>query len=64
MYGFHGMSWLMPISMMLFWGAIIYLIFSYGKDSNKAESSINIAKRRYASGEITVEELNEIKKHL
>ncbi|MBW3695360.1 SHOCT domain-containing protein [Vibrio sp. T187] len=67
MYGFHECSWMMPISMALFWGLIIYLIvsaFKGAKSDDKPESAAEVAKKRYASGAITADELNEIKKNL
>lgn len=60
MYGFHEFSWFMPISMIIFWGAIIYFIFA----GSSSESAIDIAKRRFASGDINEEQLNDIKKKL
>lgn len=64
MFGYHECHWLMPISMALFWGTIIYMIFSNNDSTTKTVSAADIAKKRYANGEISVEELNEIKKNL
>ncbi len=58
------------IFMILFWGAIIALIvwavkkFTSGTDSNRKNDPLEIAKARYARGEITKEEFEEIKKNL
>lgn len=58
------------IFMILFWGAIIALIvwvvkrFTGGTDSNRKNDPLEIARGRYARGEITKEEFEEIKKTL
>lgn len=54
---FHGLA------MFIFWFILIYLIFSIF--NNKEESSaIDILKKRFAKGEITKEQFDEIKKSL
>lgn len=55
--------------MFLFWillaVAIIWLVVSYkDKSSASTETALDIAKKRYAAGEITKEELDEIKRNL
>ncbi|MEG3222019.1 hypothetical protein PD716_15505 [Vibrio gigantis] len=40
------------------------MIFSNNDSTTKTVSADDIAKKRYANGEISVEELNEIKKNL
>ena len=58
------------IWMILFWGVIIALIIWVVKrltkntDSNNKKNPLDIAKERYARGEITKEEFEEIKKTL
>jgi len=55
------------ISMLLFWGLIIWLIVTLisANQSNKNESdSLTILKRRYASGEISKKQYEEMKKEL
>ncbi len=55
------------IFMLLFWGLIIWLIVTliYSSQSNKNEQdSLTIIKKRYASGEITKKQYEEMKKEL
>ena len=65
---FGGLLWL------ILWGTIIYLIVSLvssGRDHRphddrgpREEDPLDIAKRRYAKGEITKEEFDQIRKDL
>ncbi|PWI33201.1 electron transporter RnfE [Vibrio albus] len=55
--------------MFLFWIlliiAIIWLVFSSkNRNNSPTETALDIAKKRYAAGEITKEELDEIKRNL
>ncbi|MGF1792662.1 hypothetical protein L4D21_18860 [Photobacterium profundum] len=64
----HTMT-MMPFSMIFMWIlmiAFVYLIIKAIKQDNKSPSSsaIEVAKCRFANGEITREELKEIKKEL
>ncbi|MBS3140144.1 SHOCT domain-containing protein [Candidatus Woesearchaeota archaeon] len=43
---------------------IIWFIYKFIKKGKKSETPINILKRRYASGEITKKEFEEMKKKL
>ena len=55
------------IFMLLFWGLIIWLIATLinASQSNKNEpDSLTILNRRYASGEITKKQYEEMKKEL
>src|SRR3989344_1450893 len=55
------------IFMLLFWGLIIWLIVTLinASQSNKNWSdSLTILKKRYASGEITKKQFEEMKKEL
>mgnify|MGYP001616374788 CR=1 FL=1 len=55
------------IFMLLFWGLIIWLIITLinASQSNKNESdSLTILKRRYASGNITKKQYEEMRKEL
>lgn len=71
MGGFSGW-WFMPIFMILFWGLVIWGIVALvrglggprGSDSSKADSALEVLKRRYARGEINKEEYEEKKKDL
>ena len=76
-YWHEGMGWWMVfggIWTLVFWGGIIALIVwgirkltergGSGTDSTQKSSPLDIAKERYARGEITREELEEIKKNL
>lgn len=76
MWGWYtGMGWWMVfggIFFILFWGAIIFLIVwgirklsvysRTGSLSNR--SALDIAKERYAKGEITKEQFDQIKRDL
>lgn len=76
MWGWYtGMGWWMVfggIMFVLFWTAIIFLIvwgirrFSHGTLNNApgSRSPLDIAKERYARGEITKEQYEQIKKDL
>ncbi len=68
-----GMGWWMGfgfIWMILFWGAVIALIvwavkkFSGRSDSNSKHNPLDTARERYARGEITKEEFEQIRKTL
>ena len=72
MMGGFGWMWLMPIFFIIFWGLVIWGIValvrgrngSRGSDSSKADSALEILKKRYARGEINKEEYEEKKKDL
>lgn len=72
MMGGFGWMWFMPIFFILFWGLVIWGIValvrglsgSRGSDSSKADSALEVLKRRYARGEISKEEYEEKKKDL
>jgi putative membrane protein len=72
MWGEHeGMGWWMlfgSVWFVLFWGAIIWLfvrLLSPGRDTrDRDDSPIEIARRRYARGEITREEFEQIRRDL
>ena len=72
-YMHEGMGWWMAfggIWMVVFWGVLIALIvWGITKISKRDESipkhdPLNVAKERYAKGEISREEFNQIKKDL
>ena len=71
-YGMGGLPgwWILfgGLGMMLFWGVVIGLVvwgirsISGPKDRlSESERPLEIAQRRYAQGEITVQELEDIK---
>jgi len=65
--GFGGIS--MVLFMILFWGAIIWLIvwlLKQNRYTTKSESKnpIDIIKERYATGEITKKEYEQMKKDI
>jgi putative membrane protein len=72
MMGGFGWMWFMPIFMILFWGLVIWgvvalvrgLSGSRPSDSPKADSALEVLKRRYALGEIDKEEYEEKKRDL
>lgn len=55
---FHGLA------MFIFWFILIYLIFSIFNNKEEESSAIDILKKRFAKGEITKEQFDEIKKSL
>jgi putative membrane protein len=68
-----GMGWWMGlgvIGMILFWGVVIVLFvwavkkFTASSDSNRKNNPLDIARERYARGDISKEEFDQIKKIL
>ena len=68
-----GMGWWMGfgiIWMILFWGGLIALIvwvirkLSGGGSSTRKNDPLDIARERYAKGEISEEEFTQLKKNL
>jgi len=72
MMGGFGWMWLMPVFWMVILGLIIWAIVasvrssseSKGSDSSKADSALELLKKRYALGEIDKQEYEEKKKDL
>jgi putative membrane protein len=71
MYWWNGTGgWWMWLIMIVFWGAVIALIvwgikhFSERSGGAGNSNAIDIAKQRYAKGEISHEEFEKIKKTL
>ena len=72
MMGGFGWMWLMPVFWIVFLGLIIWAIVasvrrsseSRGSDSLKADSALELLKKRYARGEIDKQEYEEKKKDL
>ena len=72
MMGGFGWMWLMPVFWIVILGLIIWAIVasvrgsskSMGSDSSKADSALELLKKRYARGEIDKQEYEEKKKDL
>jgi len=73
MWGMHdGMGWWMVFGgvwMLLFWGAVIWLVAwgvtrIGGGQSTDSDTPLAIARRRYARGEITREQFEQLKHDL
>lgn len=64
-YGFGGFIWLLVILVVLI-GIVIYFIKNREKlrQEYKEESALEILKTRYAKGEITKQQYEEMKKDL
>ena len=65
-----GMGWWMIAWMVVFWGVLIALIvwgirkLTERGDSTRKQDPLNVVKERYARGEITKEEFEQLKKDL
>ena len=71
MHDIGGGGWLLGgIFMLIFWGGLITLIvwaitrFTRRSDTTQSHAPLDIAKQRYARGEITKEQFEQIKKDL
>jgi putative membrane protein len=73
MWGIHdGMGWWMlfgSIWFVVFWGLIIWAIVSLVNRGERqvrgtGESALDVAKRRYAQGEITREQFEQIRRDI
>lgn len=73
MWGMHdGMGWWMVFGgvwMLLFWAAIIWLVVwgvsrLSGDRARQGDTPLDIARRRYARGEITREQFEQLKHDL
>jgi len=74
-YGFPAMGWAGGLVMLLFWGLVIagvvWLVWSVTRGSGQSnlgshssESPLDVLKRRYAGGEITKGQFDEMKRNL
>ena len=74
---YTGMGWWMifwGLLMVIFWGGIIFLIVwgirkfmsqgGWSRGPSEGRSALDIAKERYARGEITKEQFEQLKKDL
>jgi len=68
-----GFSWLFPFVFIAFGGFVLWMVFGRGRNRPcgpagatipESESPVEIAKRRYARGEISKEEFEEIKRNI
>lgn len=67
-----GWGWMLGgwVFMVLFWGAVIWLIWwaiarsTQGQSAHAGQMPLDIAKARYARGEITKEQYEQIKKDI
>lgn len=76
MHWMHGGWWGGGFSMILFWGLVIVAVVWFVKDRSEPyarrtgenyshqESALDILQKRYAAGEISKEEYQEIKAEL
>lgn len=66
MFGWHDMG--MGIIMIIFWImlilVVVWLIQNCLKDKRSTDSALEIAQKRYAKGEISKEQFDEIKRNL
>ncbi|HLD06598.1 MAG TPA: hypothetical protein VJC16_03635 [Candidatus Nanoarchaeia archaeon] len=71
MMGYYGMGfgygWFGPVFMLVFWAAIIYVavwVFRQIMQKEGSSSPRDILERRYAKGEITTRQYQEMKKEM
>lgn len=70
MWDWDGWGWIVMMPMMLiFWGGLIWLIVwlvrrTGGETGSRENDPIEIARRRYARGEISGDELEQIRRNL
>ena len=65
----HGGMWLFPLIMLTLMLLVIYLMFGRGGwrpswPGERSDTALDILKKRYARGEISKEEFEQIKKDL
>ena len=73
-WGYGMMGWFGPIMMLVFWGLLVLVLILLARwlwgltqkkqEQTGQESSLDILKRRYASGEIDREEFEQKKRDL
>lgn len=59
-WGMGWGMWFIPLLIIL----IVYLLFKNNSQSKNQETSLGVLKRRYAKGEITKEEYEQMKSDL
>ena len=65
----HGGMWIYPLIMLTIMLLVIYLVFGRGGwrppwSGERSETALDILKKRYARGEISKEEFEQIKQDL
>ena len=50
--------------MVLFWAAVIWMIFELAKEKNEGKYPIEILRERYAKGEISKKKFEQMKKEI
>lgn len=65
----HGGMWIYPLIMLTIMLLVIYLVFARGGwrppwSGTRSETALEILKKRYARGEISKEEFEQIKQDL
>jgi len=61
----YGFSYFGMFFMLVFWGLIIWLVIWLIKTYSKpSESALEILKKRYANGEMSKREFDQIKKDI
>ncbi len=66
-YGFGGNGMFFGLGPLIFLGviaAIVYLVFRERPPREREDSALDIIKRRYARGEITKEQFEQMKRDL
>ena len=61
MYGYMEMTMFHGFFMLLFWGAIFYLIFSFSNKDTSSNEALSILKKRFANGDISKREYDNLK---
>jgi len=65
---YHGWECMMgfgsPLLFLLIIGIVLYFIFGKKYKTKHSKSALDIAKERYAKGEVTKEEFEQIKKDI
>ena len=64
-YSAGGWMWLMPVlTFVLFWGGVLYLANRVTKTPRDSDSALEILKKRYARGELSKEEFEEMRREV